>query len=103
MQRFISTLALVAVLGMSAPHASAAPIVTTTYDINADMLAMELSSVTGVNPNGVWTYGGYDDLTTPLFTAFGPAQHLNQWGTFMAPPVTGGKFQGYGFDTPAII
>ena len=78
-----------------------AAIITITNNLASEYLAMEQASTTGVNPNGPWTYGGYDDLTTPLFTPFGPAQHVENLGTSVG--LTSGQLQGYGFDNANII
>lgn len=87
--------------------AAVRPAAAVTYDANADLLAMELSSSTGVNPNGVWTYGGYNALPG-AFTPFTSAEHLENWGSQLPSnggngPFFGGEFQGYGFDTPLAI
>jgi hypothetical protein len=94
-----------AVLFGSAERASAV-----VYDASADFLAMEQASTTGVNPNGVWTYGGYNALPG-TFTAYTSAQHLENWGSMLPAdgngPFSNNEFQGYGFDTalaiPAIV
>src|SRR5687767_13909312 len=84
---------------LTVSNSHAVPIITN--NLASEYLAMELASTTGVNPNGPWTYGGYDDLVTPVFTPFGPAQHVENLGTSVG--LTSGELQGYGFDTPAII
>lgn len=100
-----------ALAGASLPLVAVEPAAAVVYDASADLLAMEQSSTTGVNPNGVWTYGGYNALPG-TFTAYTSAQHLENWGSMLPAsggngPFTGGEFQGYGFDTalaiPAIV
>ena len=83
---------------------------STVYSVAPDMLAMEQASTTGQNPNGVWTYGAYAhaDQVSRVFTPYGPAQHLENWGSLLpGGGMHSGEFQGYGFDNalavPAIV
>ena len=79
------------------------------FNAAGDLLANEVPNGSASNPNGTWTYGGYDDVASPTrvftvipFVAPPPApQHEDSW------LLLSGQFQGWANNTgdvvPAIV
>jgi hypothetical protein len=75
------------------------------FNAAADLLANEVPNGSASNPNGPWTYGGYDDVASPArvftvipFVAAPPnPQHEDSW---LLPS---GQFQGWANNTGDVV